>query len=332
MDLQTISTVSQHFGISTRMLRYYEQIGLIESLRKEDYSYRMYDEKALKRLQQIIILRKLRVPVKQIGTILNNPDAATAIEVFQENINELDQEIEALSTIRAVLDRFVRELQAKANIPFRLGALEDEAVLVLTASLSFSKNHLKEDKMMEELNKATEKVTKLTDVRIIYLPPMTVASSHSFGEGCEDRAASVLETFVHETGLLKSKPDIRHFGFNNPVHQGALGSSSTGYEMWISIPEDMEVPAPLKKLQFHGGLYAAHAITFGNFDHWGLLYEWVKNNELYTSDWGSVRCTPHAEEMDWAMEEQLNYLTNSQNPNFDFNTMQMDLLFPIRAK
>ena len=45
MELQTISQVSKHFKISTRTLRYYEQIGLIQSTTKEDYSYWTYDEK-----------------------------------------------------------------------------------------------------------------------------------------------------------------------------------------------------------------------------------------------------------------------------------------------
>jgi DNA-binding transcriptional MerR regulator len=58
-QVQTVSTVSKSLGISSRMLRYYEQIGLIESQRIEDYAYRVYDENAIGRLRQIIILRKL---------------------------------------------------------------------------------------------------------------------------------------------------------------------------------------------------------------------------------------------------------------------------------
>ena len=81
MELQTASQVSQNYSVSTRMLRYYEQMGLVESNRKDDYAYRVYDEDALKRLQQIIILRKMQIPVKKISVILNNPDAATAIEI-----------------------------------------------------------------------------------------------------------------------------------------------------------------------------------------------------------------------------------------------------------
>ena len=34
MELMTVSQVSRSLGISTRMLRYYEQAGLVESLRQ----------------------------------------------------------------------------------------------------------------------------------------------------------------------------------------------------------------------------------------------------------------------------------------------------------
>ena len=61
MELQTASQVSRDYGISTRMLRYYEQMGLMESNHVDDYAYRVYDDAALKRLQQIIILRKLQI-------------------------------------------------------------------------------------------------------------------------------------------------------------------------------------------------------------------------------------------------------------------------------
>ena len=77
MELRTISQVSKALAISTQMLRYYERSGLVQSLQKANYAYRVYDENAIARLRQIIILRKLRVPVKQIRTIFDNSDAVT---------------------------------------------------------------------------------------------------------------------------------------------------------------------------------------------------------------------------------------------------------------
>jgi len=50
MNLITISDMTKNLGISTRTLRYYEQIGLIESIKKDDYAYRTYDEATVTRL------------------------------------------------------------------------------------------------------------------------------------------------------------------------------------------------------------------------------------------------------------------------------------------
>ena len=67
MELKTITQVSRFFGVSTRTLRYYEQIGLISPVKKENFSYRAYDKDTVKRLKQIIILRKLRIPLGNIA-------------------------------------------------------------------------------------------------------------------------------------------------------------------------------------------------------------------------------------------------------------------------
>jgi DNA-binding transcriptional MerR regulator len=79
MDLQTISMVSKNFNVSTRTLRYYEQIGLLQSIKKDGYMYRTYDESSLKRLEQIIILRKLRIQLKQASK-----DAACSVIIWQQ--------------------------------------------------------------------------------------------------------------------------------------------------------------------------------------------------------------------------------------------------------
>ena len=100
MELRTISQVSRDYNVSPRMLRYYEQAGLLKSKRKLDYAYRVYDENNLIRLRQIIVLRKLRVPLKQIVSILNNSDAAETVEIFRRNIAQLEEEITALSTVK----------------------------------------------------------------------------------------------------------------------------------------------------------------------------------------------------------------------------------------
>lgn len=240
MEAMTISQVSKNFNISTRVLRYYEQVGLIESFRREDYAYRMYNKTALCRLHQILILRKLRIPVKQIQDILQKPDAITAIEVFKQNINELNDEIVALSTIKSILSRFVDELQKAADIEVHRLITQDNTILASIESLALISINFEEDRTMDKLNKTEESLTKLKDVRIIHLPPVTVASAHYIGDDPEQHANKMIDKFVLETDLCKIKPDLRHYGFNhpNPVDE-------TGYHVYLSNTEPPDLQLDL---------------------------------------------------------------------------------------
>ena len=128
---------------------------------------------------------------------------------------------------------------------------------------------------MEDLNKANETLQKLEDkdVRIIYLPPMTVAAAHFSGKaeyGVGPEATGMIENFVYETELLKIKPDARGMGFDcsRADLRVEVGATPTAYEAWVSIPEDMEVPPPLVKKTFSGGMYAAHVLRDWNFQDW----------------------------------------------------------------
>jgi len=164
MELYTISTVSKEHGISTRMLRYYEQCGLLKSTKKDGYAYRVYDAANLKRLQQVIILRKLQIPIKQISVILDNPDAVTVIEIFKKNIQELDSEMTALSTIKKILDNFVSKLEAAAKV--NLNIFNGDTVLDMSGSLSFVQKNIRERATMNDLNQAAEILTERNKARI----------------------------------------------------------------------------------------------------------------------------------------------------------------------
>ena len=66
------------------------------------------------------------------------------------------------------------------------------------------------------LNETLQKLED-KDVRIIYLPPMTVAAAHFSGNaeyGVGPEATGMIEKFVYETELLKIKPDARGRGFD----------------------------------------------------------------------------------------------------------------------
>lgn len=330
MELQTISQVSKDFSISTRTLRYYEQIGLITSVRKEDFAYRVYDMEAITRLRQIIILRKLRIPLKQIAEILQSANASVAIEAFERNLIEIEDEITALSTIRSVIKAFIEHLNLGSTV-FALP--DDEGLLEIVDLLTVSKINFKEEKSMEQLNKASEKLSKMEDkdVRIVYLPPMTVAAAYASGEDSEGKTASMIMQFVNESGLLKIKPDARSFGFDCSKEAAVLGEPSHVYEMWVSVPDNMEISVPLVKRTFDGGLYAAHVLRTWDFEDWRLLKEWVNASDKYDNDWDSPRWISPETVAGQGFEETLNFYNFVQKGG-KMEDLQLDLLFPIKEK
>lgn len=326
MELMTVSQVSRSLGISTRMLRYYEQAGLVESLRQEGYAYRIYDEKAVLRLKQILLLRRLRIPVRQIKAILLKEDAVAAIEIFRENIRNLNEEMTALSVVKEILNHFVEELSRTAELPLEKILLKDDVLADSIESLGLISINFKEDQTMEKLKKAEAGLSRIGDVRIIYLPPSAVAAAHYVGDEPEIHVNEMLDRFVRETGLHRRKPDLRHYGFNHPNPTDATGFH--GYESWVTIPEDMEVPAPLVKKLFVGGIYAAHMISFGSFNEWDLLLNWVNSNEKYEFA-GDMADQEH---MCGLLEEHLNYISHVELANTEPEEFQLDLLVPVREQ
>ena len=329
MELQTIGQVSKFFSISTRTLRYYEQIGLIKPVKKDDFAYRMYNEETIKRLSQIIVLRKLRIPLKQIAVILQRADTNVAIEVFERNLADIEDEITALSTIRSVIKTFIEHLNLESTI-FTLP--DDEGLLEIVDSLTITKINFKEEKPLEQLNQANETLSKIEDkdVRIVHLSPMTVAAAHACGENCEGKALDMINQFVKESELIKIKPDARSFGFDCSHGATKIGEPSHAYEVWVSIPNDLTVSEPLIKKSFNGGLYAAHVLRSWDFEDWRLLGEWVKTSDKYDNDFQSMRVTSPEPMSGQGLEETLNFYNYAQKGQM--NDLQLDLLCPIKEK
>lgn len=136
----------------------------------------------------------------------------------------------------------------------------------------------------------------------------------------------MIDEFVRGTGLCGIKPDLRHYGFNHPNPTDETGFH--GYEVWVTVPEDFKVPAPLTKKHFAGGLYAAHMIAMGNFNEWEWLFEWVDRSEKYAFA-GDMLDQEH---MCGLLDEHLNYLSHVNLGNTEPEDMQLDLLMPIRER
>ncbi len=86
--MMTVNEVSKLTGVSIRTLHYYDQIGLLKPAQYTESEYRLYDDAALEKLQQILLFRELEFPLKDIKEIVNRSDF--------DKTKALEQQIELL--------------------------------------------------------------------------------------------------------------------------------------------------------------------------------------------------------------------------------------------
>lgn len=72
--MKTVHEVSKLAGVSIRTLQYYDKIGLLHLAKYTESGYRLYDDTALEKLQQILLFRELEFSLKDIKAIMDNPN------------------------------------------------------------------------------------------------------------------------------------------------------------------------------------------------------------------------------------------------------------------
>lgn len=97
--MMTVNEVSKLTGVSVRTLQYYDTIGLLKPSGYTEAGYRLYDDAALERLQQILLFKELEFPLKEIKEIIDAPD-------FDRN-KALQQQIELLTMKKEHLENLI---------------------------------------------------------------------------------------------------------------------------------------------------------------------------------------------------------------------------------
>ena len=96
--MMTVKQVSELTGVSVRTLQYYDQIGLLPPAKYTEAGYRLYDDAALERPEQVLLFRELEFPLREIKTILESPafDRSKAIEQQIELLEMKKEHLENL--------------------------------------------------------------------------------------------------------------------------------------------------------------------------------------------------------------------------------------------
>jgi DNA-binding transcriptional MerR regulator len=93
----TIKKLAEIAGVSTRTLRYYDDIGLLKPKRINSSKYRIYGEREVNILQQILFYRSMDMKLEEIQQLISSPDFDISNALIQHHQtliskrNQLDQ-------------------------------------------------------------------------------------------------------------------------------------------------------------------------------------------------------------------------------------------------
>lgn len=105
--MRTVKEISELTGISVRTLHYYDEIGLLKPTQKSDAGYRLYDDKALETLQQILFFREFDISLKEIKAVLDNP-ALDRNQILQVQRKMLVTKKERMERLIASIDDILK--------------------------------------------------------------------------------------------------------------------------------------------------------------------------------------------------------------------------------
>ena len=126
-SLLRIGTVARRCGVSTRTLRYYEEMGLLRPVDATEGGFRLYDEEVVERVAKIMRLKDvLHFTLDEIRETLEADDqirarhdehlsAAERIALVEDYLAALDRQQELVLEKRSVLDHVLDELEEQAK-------------------------------------------------------------------------------------------------------------------------------------------------------------------------------------------------------------------------
>ena len=111
----TVQKLGSLAGVSTRTLRYYDEIGILKPARINSSGYRIYGQAEVDRLQQILFFRELGISLDRIKEILTAPsfDSAAALKEHREKLLEKKERLELLI---ANVDKTIAVTEGRMNM------------------------------------------------------------------------------------------------------------------------------------------------------------------------------------------------------------------------
>lgn len=168
----TVQKLGLLAGVSTRTLRYYDEIGILKPARINSSGYRIYGQPEVDRLQQILFYRELGVSLKEIKDLLTSPsfDADRALNEHRVKLLKKREQLDVLI----------------ANVDLTLAQTEGTKTMTDEQKFEGFKQKLIDDNEQQygeeirakygadQINKANQKIKGMTEKQYANLEQLSV--------------------------------------------------------------------------------------------------------------------------------------------------------------
>lgn len=228
--MMTVKEVAELTGISARTLHYYDEIGLFVPTQKSEAGYRLYDDKALETLQQILFFREFDISLKEIKAVMENP-ALDRNQILLMQRKMLAAKKERMERLIASIDDILKgdnkmdfEVFSKTEMEEMFQTMlehmpEDIRNLSIEefGSIEQWKKHYMEVVSSEKMQKNYAKVVEWYGGKDQYLSIVKNPVSRKVAESYNKRLEAVLEKLIGKRGCpldsFEVKECIGEYGF-----------------------------------------------------------------------------------------------------------------------
>lgn len=114
----TVGDLSRLTGVTVRALHHYDEIGLVKPSQRSAAGYRLYADRDVLRLQQVLVLRELGVPLEEISAVLDTEADRAAMlrrhrDALIEKRGRIDAMVTAVDAALRVLEEGSRKMKAE---------------------------------------------------------------------------------------------------------------------------------------------------------------------------------------------------------------------------
>ncbi|MPQ97814.1 MerR family transcriptional regulator [Modestobacter sp. I12A-02628] len=104
-----VGDVARLTGVTVRTLHHYDRIGLVRPEGRTPAGYRVYGERDLDRLQQVLVYRQLGFPLEEVAALLDDPEA-DALEHLRRQHRLLLERVDRVQEMVAAVEK---EMEAR---------------------------------------------------------------------------------------------------------------------------------------------------------------------------------------------------------------------------